>query len=763
MKMTKRLAALTAALVLTATGVGGAVSADALKGNNALTASAADVQTISLSSVQFGLNTPAESIEVYRGAARTNTYTWTEFMEGVTFTADDNTTIVLHYADGDLTFDANTRKLLANTRESRVWREVINISCNGWLGGYLQPFGSRAIGFISTRRDPETGNVWTYEKLDGVDTAGLTKVSNVYTENNAPKEFVSMPFYDYTEYFMVDSDSGVMALGGYDFYTDANTGYVTFKNTTRMDLNAEKFPDGVGCKSVTIYGNYVNLPSTATVGSKNASSVSFTAAEFESNKAIFDYGYSSSVTDVSNNLDKVTARVVFEFADGGTIEYVMFGDTPIINNWDKDLPPMTDANGNTVTDNNGNPLVGARDSRGNPQVSDEILQSPEMKGDYTVTIYEGTKELTTLTSKVYEMGIYTIATYNPDKHYYVQVGYDNAKSDAVWYRYNEELGAWVKRVDTKEQAVYEASVNPYTFGGESAGGTVNVRGQKLQAFTAQDFYKTAKFSMITKDCMTYTVTFDYGTGGASEYMYMGIDPEQTAEGTYGEGSAKPTVDVEVEGNPGDNVHVEGKDKDGNDVDFDFVIPEGDGNTSVELPDGEYRFTDKDTELFDDKTIEDGETDGNVNLNTPEETDGEYTLTSPDGSLFDKGTVKDGEFDHVSDTNKSKAEFDKDGFYHGYEYVKGVKNSTNPDKATRERGYVTVDEDGYFEKVDPSKSLRGDVNLDGKVTVADAVMLQKYILAVQSFQIENFINADVYADGEVNVFDLAILKRMLLNS
>ena len=56
-------------------------------------------------------------------------------------------------------------------------------------------------------------------------------------------------------------------------------------------------------------------------------------------------------------------------------------------------------------------------------------------------------------------------------------------------------------------------------------------------------------------------------------------------------------------------------------------------------------------------------------------------------------------------------------------------------------------------------MMGDVNADGTVSVADAVMLQKYLHGQGSLKLA--AAADLYEDGEVDVFDLAMLKRMLL--
>ncbi len=57
--------------------------------------------------------------------------------------------------------------------------------------------------------------------------------------------------------------------------------------------------------------------------------------------------------------------------------------------------------------------------------------------------------------------------------------------------------------------------------------------------------------------------------------------------------------------------------------------------------------------------------------------------------------------------------------------------------------------------------RGDVNLDGSVTTADAVLLQKYLLALEPLSENALQAAELCEDKTVNAFDLAVLKRMLL--
>lgn len=55
-------------------------------------------------------------------------------------------------------------------------------------------------------------------------------------------------------------------------------------------------------------------------------------------------------------------------------------------------------------------------------------------------------------------------------------------------------------------------------------------------------------------------------------------------------------------------------------------------------------------------------------------------------------------------------------------------------------------------------ISGDVNNDGYLTVADAALLQKWLLAVLNASLTNWEAADLCADDTLNVFDLCLLKR-----
>lgn len=60
------------------------------------------------------------------------------------------------------------------------------------------------------------------------------------------------------------------------------------------------------------------------------------------------------------------------------------------------------------------------------------------------------------------------------------------------------------------------------------------------------------------------------------------------------------------------------------------------------------------------------------------------------------------------------------------------------------------------------SVKADCNADGKFTVADIVMLQKWLLAVPDAKLIDWKAADLCEDGVINVFDLCMMKRLLIS-
>ncbi len=67
---------------------------------------------------------------------------------------------------------------------------------------------------------------------------------------------------------------------------------------------------------------------------------------------------------------------------------------------------------------------------------------------------------------------------------------------------------------------------------------------------------------------------------------------------------------------------------------------------------------------------------------------------------------------------------------------------------------------YFKKDTPD-TISGDVNKDGKFTVADAVMLGSWILQRSDAELADWESGDISTDGIIDIFDLCLMRKMLL--
>ena len=56
---------------------------------------------------------------------------------------------------------------------------------------------------------------------------------------------------------------------------------------------------------------------------------------------------------------------------------------------------------------------------------------------------------------------------------------------------------------------------------------------------------------------------------------------------------------------------------------------------------------------------------------------------------------------------------------------------------------------------------GDVDLDGKIKVADLLLMCKYLRGAESFSQMQFMLADMNEDGAADIFDLVLLRKELL--
>lgn len=73
---------------------------------------------------------------------------------------------------------------------------------------------------------------------------------------------------------------------------------------------------------------------------------------------------------------------------------------------------------------------------------------------------------------------------------------------------------------------------------------------------------------------------------------------------------------------------------------------------------------------------------------------------------------------------------------------------------------TTYKDNFSVNVNGSE-VKGDLNADGKLSIADAVKLKSWLTSAPNSKLENQEAADLNSDGKINVFDLCILKRMLI--
>lgn len=61
------------------------------------------------------------------------------------------------------------------------------------------------------------------------------------------------------------------------------------------------------------------------------------------------------------------------------------------------------------------------------------------------------------------------------------------------------------------------------------------------------------------------------------------------------------------------------------------------------------------------------------------------------------------------------------------------------------------------------SLLGDANSDAAVTVADAVLLSKYLVMSDTLTEQGAANSDMNSDGAINAIDLTLMKRQIMNA
>ena len=58
-------------------------------------------------------------------------------------------------------------------------------------------------------------------------------------------------------------------------------------------------------------------------------------------------------------------------------------------------------------------------------------------------------------------------------------------------------------------------------------------------------------------------------------------------------------------------------------------------------------------------------------------------------------------------------------------------------------------------------MKGNINADNAVNVADLVLLNKYLLSVPGTELKSWQAGDMNGDGKLNTFDLILMRQNLI--
>ncbi|MBR5166102.1 MAG: glycoside hydrolase family 127 protein [Ruminococcus sp.] len=87
--------------------------------------------------------------------------------------------------------------------------------------------------------------------------------------------------------------------------------------------------------------------------------------------------------------------------------------------------------------------------------------------------------------------------------------------------------------------------------------------------------------------------------------------------------------------------------------------------------------------------------------------------------------------------------------------------TSEDKAIN-LCYIIIKSDGEGAAL-PQTGIKGDVNIDGKLSAADLVTLEKYLVNEDTLTRDQWLNADINRDDSADVFDMVMLRKLLLKA
>ncbi|MGN1113220.1 MAG: dockerin type I repeat-containing protein, partial [Acutalibacteraceae bacterium] len=113
---------------------------------------------------------------------------------------------------------------------------------------------------------------------------------------------------------------------------------------------------------------------------------------------------------------------------------------------------------------------------------------------------------------------------------------------------------------------------------------------------------------------------------------------------------------------------------------------------------------------------------------------------------------------------------EEGYNAGYRFGKNTALSVNGKAIDLNPDYVSISEDGGLAQfgyvltmtpVEEPSFVIGDVNMDGKVNLVDAILVQKNSLGMDVFTEEQLALGDVNKDGYISLIDGIMIQKYAL--
>ena len=125
----------------------------------------------------------------------------------------------------------------------------------------------------------------------------------------------------------------------------------------------------------------------------------------------------------------------------------------------------------------------------------------------------------------------------------------------------------------------------------------------------------------------------------------------------------------------------------------------------------------------------------------------YTFNKGDNQKFRFDKNPDGTYSILTKITDDKSALDVSG--------RSTKAGANVQQYTFSGG---KNQKWYAELADSSSS--GDVNADGNFNIADVVLMQKWLIALDGAELVNWRAGDLCENGRLDIFDLIMMKRAL---